>query len=394
MLEKGHVMADSKIPEKYAELARKWLEGTATPAERREYDEWFAESGDEELLIPADRGNNDDEYSEKLFAKVINRIRGQRPSRPLWVRTAIAASVSIALLSVGGLFYWKSQQGTPANTSLATTDEIYFAGNKATLELADGSRLELNQLADGSDLLQGDAVLSKESDKVIYKQSGNIAELPAYNVLRVPRGGQFRIVLADGTEVWLNSESSLRFPVAFTGAVRAVELTGEAYFEVAKSKNGNASIPFKINVNKTETVEVLGTHFNIAAYTGEKTIRTTLLEGSVRVSRHGVAESLILKPLQQSEYSDGGYKTRSGVDPDEIISWKEGIIRYKDADIQTIMGQIGRWYDVDVSYEGDIPRRTFNGGISRSSSLSQILKILEMNDINVRSVGRQLVVLP
>ncbi|PSL18803.1 FecR family protein [Dyadobacter jiangsuensis] len=388
-------MEDPEVPEKYAELARKWLEGTATPAEQREYDEWFAETGGDGVMIPGDRGDSDEAYRNRLFAQISGRLRNEGRHRPLWFRAAVAASVSIVLLSAGGYFYWKKQQGTSKGTIAATSPgEIYFAGNRATLELADGSELALQEIADGTRTEQDGAVFSKEEDKVVYQNKGTGAETSAYNVLRVPRGGQFHVVLADGTRAWLNSESSLRFPVAFTGAAREVELSGEAYFEVAKSRNGNASVPFRVRVGGRETVEVLGTHFNIMAYAAEKAIRTTLIEGSVSVSRPGSARGVILKPLQESIYSDGSYHVRSDVDPGEAVSWKEGIIRYQGADIPTIMRQIERWYNVEVAYEGPVPQRSFNGGISRSSSLSQILKILEINDIHVRAEGRRLVVLP
>jgi ferric-dicitrate binding protein FerR (iron transport regulator) len=199
----------------------------------------------------------------------------------------------------------------------------------------------------------------------------------AYNTIATPRGGQYQLVLADGSKVWLNASSGLRYPTAFTGKERRVELTGEGYFEVAK----NASMPFHVQVNQMD-VEVLGTHFNINAYDDESAVKTTLLEGSVKVVKRETANvkenPIVLQPGQQAEMKPHSpLAINHSPNIEEVMAWKNGLFQFKAAGIETVLRQAARWYDVEFVYKGNIPEK-FSGQISRSANAEQLLKILEL----------------
>jgi ferric-dicitrate binding protein FerR (iron transport regulator) len=217
-----------------------------------------------------------------------------------------------------------------------------------------------------------------------------------YNKITTPRGGQYKVVLPDGSKVWLNAASSLRFPIAFAGDERSVLLTGEAYFEInpqpAPGGNGK-KLPFIVNANGVK-VSVLGTHFDVMAYADEATLQTTLLEGSVKVSS-GNASGL-LKPGQQAQVQDGKIKVIK-TDAGSAVAWKDGFFNFEQgADVPEVMRQISRWYNVDVVYEKSVPQREFDGKISRDEKIADLVKILETNNINVRldEKERRIVVMP
>ena len=242
----------------------------------------------------------------------------------------------------------------------------------------------LNNLKNGNLASQTGLKLIKQDSTLTYKADDD--SKVSYNTITIPNGGQYQLILADGTKVWLNAASSLKFPTAFPGKQRTVELTGEAYFEVAKNKNQ----PFNVKT-PTQTVQVLGTHFNINAYSNEPFVKTTLLEGSVNVSSAG--GSLLLKPGQQALLNNSGLATlKDDVDTDEAIAWRNGLFQFNDVDIKTIMRQVARWYDVDVEFKGQVPAYTFHGKISRNLNASTVLKIFELSGINFTIEGRKIIV--
>jgi len=231
---------------------------------------------------------------------------------------------------------------------------------------------------------QGSKII-KKGTQLIYSGGGANTEV-AFNTMSTPRGRQFQLVLADGSMVWLNAASSIRFPTAFTGKDRKVEVTGEVYFEVAK----NPSKPFKVMANGTE-IEVLGTHFNIDAY--DEVTKTTLLEGSVKINTQN--KTSFLKPGQQAQIVAGGeIKTSNSVDVEQVMAWKNGRFVFEDADLQTIMSQVSRWYDVDVVYQDKMPKRSFTADISRNTNLSVFLKVLDVSGIHFKIEGKKLLVQP
>ena len=265
--------------------------------------------------------------------------------------------------------------------------------SRPTIVLANGERVVLDSNYKGIMASEGGVQIERsESGNITYHgvESANL-----YNTLVNPRGSKpVLLTLSDGSSVWLNSESSLRYPVFFTGAVRTVEVTGEAYFEVAK----NPAKPFRVNWGGKGTLEVLGTHFNINSYEDESATRITLLEGSVRVVAPS-AQMVILKPGQQAAYSNAVAEKKelaiyNQVDLNAVVAWKNGYFNFQHADLLTVMRQLARWYDIEIHYEGTPPTRYFGGEMQRDLNLSEVLKLLEKNNVHFRIENRTLLVKP
>jgi ferric-dicitrate binding protein FerR (iron transport regulator) len=277
----------------------------------------------------------------------------------------------------------QQQQAQPEKNIVAP------GGDKAILTLADGSTIILDDTRNGQVAKQGGTQISRQGNgQIVYHASGENTNKVVFNTLTTPRGGQFSIILPDGSKVWLNAVSSIRYPTAFTGKERKVDITGEVYFEIAQ----DASKPFKVSVQDME-VKVLGTHFNINAYTDEDIIKTTLLSGSISVARSGAV--VTLKPGQQARAGNSQpLKVIDHVQVDEEVAWKQGYFSFYKADLQTVMRQIARWYDVEIVYEGNPPVRQFGGKIDRSANISDVLKILEETKVNFRMEHRKIIVRP
>jgi len=310
-------------------------------------------------------------------------------------RIAVAAAVLLA--GIFGIYTLVNREDR-SNKEIAmipiTKPDILPGGNKAVLTLADGSTIILDSAANGTLTQQGNSKIIKlENGQIAYKASGKAEEV-IYNTISTPRGGQYQLVLSDGTKVWLNAASSLRYPAMFTGAERKVELTGEGYFEVAK----NAAMPFKVDVAGKGEVEVLGTHFNINAYSDEAAISTTLLEGKVKVTGTGSRPDSyrVLTPGQQAQLkANGQIGINNNVDVSEVVAWKNGKFQFGEAaDITSIMRQIARWYDLDVEYKGTFTGH-IGGTISREVNVSKVFEMLEMTGTAKFQVnGKKVIVLP
>jgi ferric-dicitrate binding protein FerR (iron transport regulator) len=216
-----------------------------------------------------------------------------------------------------------------------------------------------------------------------------------YNSVTTPRGGQYQVTLSDGTIAWLNAASSIRFPVAFNGKERRVEISGEVYFEVAALPlSSGQKMPFKVKIGDKAEVEVLGTHFNINAYADEPTINTTLLEGSIKVIGLIHNDSRIIIPGEQAMLNaNNQIKINKVANVEQAIAWKNGIFNFENANLEMSLRQIARWYDLDIIFEGPIPQRQFSGEMQRSLRISQVLKLLETNNVYCRIEGRKLIVL-
>jgi ferric-dicitrate binding protein FerR (iron transport regulator) len=254
----------------------------------------------------------------------------------------------------------------------------------------------LDSTNNGAITKQGNVTVIKLDDgQLSYKRSASTTSSTiSYNTVSTPRGGQYQLVLTDGTKVWLNAASSLRFPTSFIGNDRRVEITGEAYFEVAHDNKK----PFFVAVADMN-VEVLGTHFNINAYPDERTIKTTLLEGAVKVESQN--QSALLVPGEQARLlnaplEDGNRRlqTINHVDLEQVVAWKNGKFQFNQASVETIMRQVSRWYDVEVVFEGPIPDKRFNGKMYRNVNASQVLSILEEGGIHFRIEGNKVTVTP
>ncbi|MBS1745845.1 MAG: FecR family protein [Bacteroidetes bacterium] len=310
---------------------------------------------------------------------------------PVWYKIIAAA---ILVFIIAGIYTFIAHQKinqTPviSNVPNKIINDAAPGGNRAILTLANGSIINLDSAQKGIIAKQGNTAITKTADgKIVYNIINASQTSIAYNLLSTPRGGQYQLMLPDGSKVWLNAASSIRYPSEFSGKERNVEVTGEVYFEVAK----NPAMPFTVNVNNM-TVKVMGTHFNINAYSNEPNIKTTLIEGSIKIGTD--KDSAILKPGQQAQISKASpIKVFNNADMDEVLAWKNGFIAFKSADIETIMRQLSRWYDVDVVYNGKISERNFTGEISRNENLSEVLKILQASNIHFKIENKKIIVMP
>ncbi len=304
---------------------------------------------------------------------------------------AVAASVML-LLSVG-LFFFKNnethQQLAKVEQTPGLINDLTPGGNKAILTLGNGQTIILDSAGNGIlSTEDGSAVMKLADGQIAYEGTGkNGTNEIVYNTISTPPGGQYNLTLSDGSKVWLNAESSLTFPASFTGNDRNVELKGEGYFEIAHNKEK----PFHVSVNNT-IVEVLGTHFNINAYTDENSLKTTLLEGSVKVVKG--SENVIIEPGQQAVVNNtsNSMTINKSVNLEEAVAWKDGLFQFDNTDLQDVMKQLGRWYDVKIEFENDVPAKRFTGKIYRNVNASEVFKILEILDIHFKLEGKTVIV--
>lgn len=299
------------------------------------------------------------------------------------------AAAAVVVLLVSG--YWLMQGKRSDNNGLAVTAApIEPGGNKATLTLGDGSQIELNDAKNGVLSKQGSTNVEKTgTGQLAYTGNNQKDNVPvAYNILRTPAGGQFHVQLPDGTQVWLNAASSLRYPTAFTGSNRMVTLTGEGYFEVAPQ----AKQPFIVQLQNS-SITVLGTHFNVNDYTDEPATRTTLLEGAVQVNTTGA--KVWLQPGLQAVQGRGSDQLSSAAtDAALAVAWKNGLFQFDHADIGAIARQISRWYQVSVRFEGSMPVKKLSGKIARNASLQEVMQMLGYAGIHCRLDNTTLIILP
>lgn len=335
------------------------------------------------------------QQSERILSAVFRHepanvvpIRKFAKRKFMWAAASIVlilASVSLFLL----LGKHPSNQTVSKNKSEQPANDIMPGTSGAILKLDDGSSVVLDNAANGNLVQQGNTLVVKSGATISYV-NGKVPDEKQiqYNTVETPRGRQFQLVLEDGTKVWLNAASSIRFPVAFVGKQRIVEITGEAYLEVAKNKEK----PFQVMCNGS-MVEVLGTHFNINAYADEETINTTLLEGSVKVVKGNNQKTI--KPGEQAQvHSDGSVRTTVNVNVDEVVAWKNNSFLFDNTDVKKLMRQLSRWYNVDIEFKGATGEPlTFNGTISRNATLSTVLKMLESTgDVKLSIEGKRIIV--
>ncbi|QJB30386.1 FecR domain-containing protein [Chitinophaga oryzae] len=311
---------------------------------------------------------------------VLQQVLQATPLRPVrntvrrrWMYAA-AAILAAGIMTSGLLLMRRPAAPVPVAVTVKS-HPLAPGSNKAMLILADNSTITLDSSSNGALAVQGSTQISNTNGALTYKGNGDNKQ-PLYNTVATPRGGQYQLTLADGSKIWLNAASSIRFPAAFTGKERLVEVTGEVYFEVSQ----NAQMPFRVKVNtpgvEEMTVTVLGTSFNVMAYADEQAIRTTLVDGAVQVARGG--QQSLLKPGYQAAISpNGGTFETSVADVEQTLAWKEGKFRFRNTNIRTIMRQLARWYDIEVAYDGNVSDIDLTGVISRREDAGALLKALE-----------------
>lgn len=325
------------------------------------------------------------EKAEVIFQSIITTKKSTNKNLK-WL--SIAASIAVIISIAIAINFTTSQPSEKIKTQQASTQiEINPGQNKAVLTLSNGKTISLNEQNNGALATDGGVVVSKLSDgQLSYTANDKQANTALqFNTISTPRGGQYMVVLPDGTKVWLNAHSSLRYPVYFAGKERVVEVYGEAYFEVTKNKLK----PFKVIANNV-AVKVLGTHFNVTAYADEPTVRTTLLEGSVDVNHK------ILLPGQQARINNQTQNINIlSVNTDEVVAWKNGLFIFRNENIQSIMNKISRWYDVEVEFKNKkILDQKFGGTFSRSGELSDMLESMSLTGvIHFRTEGRRIIVM-
>jgi len=382
----------------------------STEQDHQQFNEWLHAASESEMERVLDQygwyfQNQADELhpeSDRLTAAIINRISSNDDATEareikhkrtfLWTAPGMAAALAIIISSIALFYYLKKNDIHQVRYTAVHTPvrKIVPGGNKAVLILADGSSILLDSAKNGMLTTQNNVHIYKlKNGQLFYEAAGSKSSAEkklAFNTIVTPRGGQYQVILPDGSKVWLNSESELRYPEQFVGNQRAVELSGEAYFEVAKDKKR----PFKISVNHMQ-VEVLGTHFNIMGYKDEAATKTTLLEGSVRIIK-GPSQKMIV-PGEQATVAE--HIDIASVNTEEAIEWKKGNFNFSHEKLGNIMRKIARWYDIEVDYQGKTTNATFVGTIPQSKNIEEVLKYLELTGlVHFKVNERRITVMP
>ncbi|OQP61212.1 hypothetical protein A3860_05730 [Niastella vici] len=383
------------------EILRRFGAGECTPAEQELVDKWYSE------LVNTGEVPWNVEQKNRLQATFENRllqsITNEPQAAPSTGRVRFIqrkmwwAAAAIFVLLAGGAYFFLNKPKKEIEVVKTTTkpqNDVAPGGNKAVLTLANGTTINLDDASNGMIAQQGNAKVVKLDDgQLVYDAKAlTIDHSPlTYNTLATPKGGQYQLVLPDGSKVWLNAASSITYPTAFTGNQRKVQITGEAYFEVVH----NSKMPFVVEKGSM-AVEVLGTHFNINAYDDEAEMKTTLLEGKVKVSTAVGNGSAILKPGEQVSLSHSSHLSQPiPVQTEEVMAWKNGQFHFEHADLKTVMRQLARWYDVDIVYKNPTQKNDpLFIDMSRNANLSDVLKALEVSGSARFSIeGKKIIVL-
>lgn len=376
----------SKDPQKtLARLIRKYRRGVASSEEAAFLDKYYSYFDREIKISDSFSLEEKEELENKIFREIKAKIENPpvRSNISVYFRKSYryaAAAVILIMLCVGALLL------------LEKSNDIGPGGSKALLTLDDGSKIVLEEAKMGTLATQGNtSIVKQESGLLAYDASASISgddEIVGTNTVTTPLGGEYQVILPDGTKAWLNAASSIKYPTAFKGKDRVVEITGEVYLEVSKDKTK----PFIVKVDGMTEIKVLGTHFNINAYPDEGVIKTTLLEGSVQVTNPSGAP-VTLSPGQQSTTDSQGVIFVQNVDTDAVVAWKNGTFQFNSMSIDEIMRQISRWYKVEVIYQNEKPLGEYSGIVSRNTNLSEVLDMLQLSGINCKIDGERLIVL-
>jgi len=380
--------------EQISRLADKWLKGTISQEEKALFEAWYNSVPEGTIDWNDETAHSRQALREHLLQQISERMEEKRPLslyRRMPARYLRAAAAVALLIIAAGIYWFSVKKQAPSQLAagnIKNNIQLKPGGNKATLTLANGNVIALEDEQNGALGQQNNTKIIKlNNGQLVYnseqEKSGNAPAV--FNTLSVPRGGKYNITLADGTVVWLNAASSLTFPAAFTGKERQVTLSGEAYFEVAT----DPSRPFSVKVGDMQ-VKVLGTHFNIMAYNDEQSVNTTLLQGAVKIQ--STTGEALLKPGQQAKMDHAGKVQVVHADLDAVIAWKNGLFSFNNASIEEVMRQVARWFDAEIVYPDGIPQDRFQGEIDRSSDITAVLKILEASGVKFTVQGHKILV--
>ena len=372
-------------------LAHKWLEDRITPEEVAEFNSWYSEGLDQPIFIAVDYAHSDQHLRNRIF-NIIEKEISKRRRSGMWLR-AVAAVFAVMTIGVGIYLYSKQDQETVMTTG--STVDIPPGSDEATLVLGDGRRIVLSDAENGKLANQGGVAVSKTADgQLVYRIAGGddsqLSSAVVYNSIETPQGGQYQVLLPDGTRVWLNAASSFRYPTAFPkSGRREVQLTyGEAYFEVSP----DVEHPFVVATGRQQ-LEVLGTRFNVNAYPEDPLIKTTLLAGKVKVTDRLSKEQVLLRPGQQAQLDGLGIRVKTLSDTN-LELWKDGKFTFDNEPMRSIMQQIARWYKVRVVYEDPVQDVRLTGSVSRFDQLSTLLQKLEQTGlVRFKREGDRLIVM-
>jgi ferric-dicitrate binding protein FerR (iron transport regulator) len=377
----------------YNRLYEKYLAGKCSKKEQAELENYQDSFELKEQQWNVRTMGNSEEIKQSIQEDLNYSIEEHSKYRIFRFRAWQSAAAAILILLTAGIYYY---QNSPEPVLVKTEtprfrNDVAPGNNKAILTLDDGSKIDLDDAKTGILANESNIDIKKTGDgQLEYTAGAQNVKTVKYNILSTPMGGEYQLVLPDGSKVWLNSGSTLRFPTAFIGSERIVELKGEAYFDIAK----NPKMPFLVRTNNAMDIKVLGTQFNIMAYDDEKNINTTLIEGSVEVLK-GSGKTM-LKPGQEAILNRGSGNIKvASADLEQAIAWKNGYFIFYNENIESIMRKVSRWYNVDVVYQGNLSNKDFVGTISRNKNISELLKMLELTGAVHFSIdGRRITVMP
>ena len=377
---------------RFARLLEGYTAGSLNEDELREFLDHLPEQEkllSDQILLDLEQNRFDEPMDEERKKLVLARILKENnvsPARVISLRWRwAAAAVVILLAGLSTYFFWFSKPEVSNNPVAGRTEQndISPGHDGAILVLSNGRQVVLDSAANGTVATEGESQVVKKNGQLIY-EAGDGAVEEVFHTMITPRGRQYSLLLGDGTRVWLNAESSIRFPAVFVGNERRVHITGEVYFEVsaAQSSASGERIPFLVEAGGMQ-VEVLGTRFNINAYNDEPVLKTTLLEGKVKLSKAGVpgqaapSRTIVLRPGEQGRLSGNKWEVKEAVDLEQVIAWKNGLFHFDNDDLGSILKQLQRWYDFEVGYESPVTGR-YSGVMKRQQNVSQVLSKIEM----------------
>ncbi|WP_158643745.1 FecR family protein [Pseudobacter ginsenosidimutans] len=392
-------------PVDFKQIITAWLDGSLNEEGRKQLGKLLMLPEYQEQLDAIMKEQQQQGYAMQAeFEESYHAMRRELQSRvqpePARVFRFWWAAAAAVVVLVAGVWFFNSNQKTTQIVAEQPKPAIEIpAGQEgAVLTLADGSKMILDSMGNGILSHQNGADLMLSNGQLEYKLAGEAAGEETYNTLNTPKGRQFRIMLPDGSVAWLNAASSIRFPTRFTKDVRRVEITGEVYFEAATVMRNGKKLPLVVNADNRFEVEVLGTHFNVNAYTDEPVLNTTLLEGKVAVTSTRSGEKVVLQPGEQASLQTQAGASRELIvrkaDAGKVMAWKNGVFDFEDARIDEVMRQLKRWYDIDVKYESGIPDIEFVGKMTRDIPLNGLLIALKKSNVHFRLEGRTLIVTP